>query len=62
MYHNHLIRERARAGFAFRLLIESRINPHPVYKEILGMDDETYNEYLEEKKKSDKELKEMGLK
>jgi len=28
-----------KAGFAFRLYIESRHNPHPVYKEILGMSD-----------------------
>ena len=30
-------------GFAFRLLLESWLSPHPVYKEILGMDDEEYN-------------------
>jgi len=51
-----------KGGLAFRLQLESWINPHPVYKEILGMDDEIYNDYVEKKKKSDKELKEMGLK
>jgi hypothetical protein len=48
-------------GFAFRLLLESWINPHPVYKEILGMDDEEYNRFVEEKVEADNELRKMGL-
>jgi len=39
-----------KAGFAFRLYIESRHNPHPVYKKILGMDDEEYNRLVKDKK------------
>ena len=35
-------------GFAFRLLLESWLNPHPVYKKILGMDDEEYNMLIKE--------------
>jgi len=27
-------------GYAFRLLLESWLSPHPVYKEIIGMDNE----------------------
>lgn len=42
-------------GFAFRLLLESWLNPHPVYKEILGMSDEEYNALIEEKRKADSE-------
>jgi len=38
-----------KGGFAFRLIIEARHNPHPVYKEILGMDDEEYNRLVKEK-------------
>ena len=45
-----------KAGFASRLIIESIHNPHPVYKEILGMDDEEYNWLIEEKKKADSKL------
>jgi len=45
-----------KAGFASRLIIESIHNPHPVYKEILGMDDEEYNWLIEEKKKANSEL------
>lgn len=48
-------------GFAFRLLLESWLNPHPVYKKILGMDDETYNMYLDEKREADKRIRAMGL-
>lgn len=48
-----------KSGFAFRLLLESWINPHPVYKEILGMDDEEYNILIEEKKKVEKDLKDI---
>ena len=44
-----------KAGFPFRLIIESRQNPHPVYKKILGMDDEEYNRLVKEKK-ADSEL------
>lgn len=32
-----------KGGFAFRLIMEARQNPHPVYKKMLGMDDEDYN-------------------
>ena len=46
-------------GFAFRLLLESWLNPHPVYKEILGMDDDVYNLWIEEKKKAEIELKKL---
>lgn len=45
-----------KAGFASRLIIESIHNPHPVYKEILGMNDEEYNYLIEEKKKANSEL------
>lgn len=38
-------------GFAFRLLFEAYWNPHPFYKEILGMDDEEYNILIESKRK-----------
>ena len=27
-------------GFAFRLLLESWLNPHPIYKKMLDIDDE----------------------
>ena len=40
-----------KGGFAFRLIIEARHNPHPVYKRILGMDDEEYNRLVREKNK-----------
>ena len=46
-------------GFAFRLLLESWLNPHPIYKEILGIDDEEYNILIEEKRKVDKEYKKI---
>ena len=46
-------------GFAFRLLLESWLNPHPVYREILGMDDRVYKMWIEEKKESEKELKKL---
>ena len=39
---------------AYRLVLESFLNPHPVYKEILGMDDEEYNILIEEKRKAHK--------
>ena len=42
-----------KGGFPFRLIIEARQNPHPVYKRILGMDDEEYNILVREKKKKD---------
>ena len=42
-------------NFAYRLVLESFINPHPDYKEILGMDDEEYNIVIEEKRKADKQ-------
>lgn len=45
-----------KGGFAPRFIIESMHNPHPVYKEILGMDDEEYNILIEKKKKADSEL------
>jgi len=51
-----------KASFAFRLLLESWLHPHPVYKEILGMDDELYNEYVEQKKRRDKKLKKIKIK
>jgi hypothetical protein len=41
-------------GFAFRLLLESWLNPHPVYKKILGMDDEEYNRLIKEKRDSER--------
>ena len=41
-------------GFAFRLLLESWLNPHPVYKKILGMDDWEYNLLIEEKRDADR--------
>lgn len=41
---------RLKVGFAFRLWLESWLNPHPIYKEILGMDDEEYDMWVEEKK------------
>jgi len=41
-------------GFAFRLLLESWLNPHPVYKKILGMDDEEYNLLKKEKRDSER--------
>ena len=44
-----------KGGFAFRLIIEARHNPHPIYKKILGMDDEEYNRLVKEKK-ADSEL------
>lgn len=44
-----------KSGFAFRLLLESWLNPHPVYKEILGMDDDVYNMWLEENKEAKNE-------
>ena len=46
-------------GFASRLLLESWVNPHPVYKEILGMRDEEYNILIKEKRKVDKILKKL---
>lgn len=46
-------------GFAFHLLLESWLSPHPVYKEILGMDDEEYNRLIEEKEKAEIRLKEL---
>ena len=48
-------------GYAFRLLLESWLHPHPDYKEILGMDDVVYEEWVRERKKqeSDEELKEI---
>ena len=48
-----------KAGFAFRLLLDSWLHPHPVYKEILGMDDEEYNDLIEEKRKADNESKKI---
>lgn len=45
-----------KSGFAFRLLLESWLNPHPIYKEILGMDDDVYNMWLEEKEKAESSL------
>jgi len=48
-----------KAGFPLRLLIESLINPHPVYKEILGIDEQEYNELVEEKRRSEKNLIEI---
>ena len=48
-------------GYAFRLLTESWLNPHPDYKEILGMDDEVYEEWVREKKKLESdEIKEIN--
>jgi len=44
-------------GFADRLLHEAEWNPHPVYKEILGMDDEEYNVLIELKRKEMGKLK-----
>ena len=40
--------------FAFRLITESWINPHPIYKDILGMDNEEYDRYVKEKEEADK--------
>ena len=37
-----------KAEFAFRLIIEAKQNPHPDYKEILGMDDEEYERRVKE--------------
>ncbi len=41
-------------GFAFRLLLESCLNPHPVYKEILGMGDEEYYLLIKDKRDSER--------
>ena len=46
-----------KANFAYRLLIESWFNPHPVYKKMLDMSDEEYDTWVEEKKESMKRLK-----
>jgi len=48
-----------KSGFASRLLLESCHNPHPVYKEILGMDDDVYDMWIEDKKKAEKRLKKL---
>ena len=50
---NHLIN----AGFAFRLWLESWINPHPIYKEMLGISDGDYNKLLEEKMETNKNIR-----
>jgi hypothetical protein len=42
-----------KAGFAFRLSLESWLHPHPVYKEILGTDDDIYNMWMEDKEEVD---------
>ena len=55
---NYLIK----AGFAFRLWLESWINPHPIYKEILGISDEDYKMLLEEKRESDRRIRKWKLK
>lgn len=46
-----------KAGFAFRLLLESWLHPHSIYKKILGIDEEEYNELIKEKRKTDSEFK-----
>ena len=38
-------------NFAYRLLIELWTNPHPIYKEILDLDDEEYDILVEDKRK-----------
>ena len=38
----------------FNLWYHSWINPHPIYKEILGMHDDIYDMHVEEKKRVDK--------
>ena len=50
------------AGFPFRLMIESWINPHPIYKEILDIDDEEYEWLVDEKIEIDKRLRKWKLK
>jgi len=44
-------------GFASHLLLEAYWNPHPVYKEILGMDDEEYNILIKEKREELRDYK-----
>ena len=50
---NNLIKN----GFASRLLLESWLNPHPIYKKILDISDKDYNMLLDEKSQSDRRLK-----
>lgn len=50
-----------KAGFAYRLLIESWISPHPVYKKILDISDEDYDALVEEDRRVTRELKKYKL-
>jgi hypothetical protein len=54
---NNLIK----AGFAYRLLIESWISPHPVYKKILDISDEDCDALIEEERQTRRELKKWKL-
>ena len=53
------LRGLLKVDFPYRLFLESWIHPHPIYKKILGMDDEYYNWLIEEKKKADRRIKEI---
>ncbi|MHA1974416.1 MAG: hypothetical protein ACTSW1_15570 [Candidatus Hodarchaeales archaeon] len=44
------------AGFAYRLLLESWLNPHPIYREMLGISDEEYVDLVEEKRRANSSL------
>ena len=45
--------------FGFRLIIEAWINPHPVYKEMLGMSNKEYEDLVREKEEADKVVGEI---
>lgn len=51
------LRGLLKSSFPYKMIIQSCINPHPVYKEILDIHEDDYNRLVKEKRESEKDVK-----